>query len=237
MLDIKRTIEGYPWLGDVEDRRNNRFLRQCLYLFVCVLECAPKWKCFKKVCAWLSVCACMTPFLIVCMCCWAFYQALDKLQPCWVRSSEKATYGNLQLKTTAEIVDFPLSQSNYFMWQTWGLIGGICVYSMLVWFIWSNFFFFSRAHPSLTLYVQVRVDTWWDCLKFFSLLVSWAFCFCLRHFQKLSVIAFHKKITISLYSVPAVLGLVCLAFTALSSKRWGLEAVLYGIELYYFISF
>lgn len=96
----------------------------------------------------------------------------------------------------------------------------VWLYMKQVYFLWTC------VHTSLTLHVQVRMDTWRDCLESFSMLGSWAFCFCLRHVQKLAVIALHKKINVSLYSVPAVLRLVCPVLTALSSNKWSLGAVL-----------
>lgn len=56
------------------------------------------------------VCQCVPIYVYVCVgvvclnygvSCRTLYQAVDKLEPCWVRSSEKATYGNLQPQTMA----------------------------------------------------------------------------------------------------------------------------------------
>lgn len=158
--------------------------------------------------------------------CRTFYQAVDKLQPCWVRSFEKATYGNLKPKTTAQIGDFPLSQANYLTWQTGGWITGVYIYNVCVCDVTKIFrekliyTVYGKidhgVHCSLTLYVQLRVHTWQDSLKFFSMLVSWTSCFCPRHVQKLFVITLHKKTKKQLLCIQSC--------TGWSSKKWSLEA-------------
>ena len=89
------------------------------FLFVFFFTCTP-------ILVWECLCVCeASP--IMCVNCSTFYQALDKLQPCWVRSSERATSGNLQPRTTAQIGNFPLSQANFFALQTWDGVGGMCM--------------------------------------------------------------------------------------------------------------
>lgn len=199
---------------------------------VCQRENVSAWINFSCTCIHIPVCVCvycvhctvcMKPVLIVCVLWRTFYGHSIR---CSLAGSGPPS--NLWQSATQDWDwDFPSSQVIRFVWQAWGWIGGMCVYTMSLWLFYERSFLRKNdvcVHSSLTSYAQLRMDTWWDCLKVFSMLVRWTFCFCLRHVQKLAVIAFHKKITLSLYSVPAVLWLVCLVLT-LSSNRWGLGAL------------